>query len=269
MWLSVVYDWGLPIYPIFMSFSTVLFQIDFSPRFVIQVAFQPRALLYPALESNAERHLVVCWLCFSACASSVVSRALESILPPPCSLMRYNLCWFNSLQTASLIPHLLPSLHLVEPAEAQVLAGSEVSPSIVKISFEMNTSLVNCLLSVSTAAILLFGLSSSSATQETEQHLLTALASGTGLRYTLHLCLPNNLSLLVPNDLALCFQELDIWNIHSDSTQIPAVSCAWSTDQFYLRFLPQRDCHHSLYRDLNKSFYSHEYRKSYLMLIEK
>ena len=116
----------------------------------------------------------------------------------------------------SLIPHLLPSLHLVELAEAQVLAGSEVSPSIVKISLEMNTSLMNCLLSVSTVAILSFGLSSSSATQETErQHLLTSLASGTGLRYTLHLCLPNNLSLLVPYDLALCFQELDIWNIHS------------------------------------------------------
>ena len=147
----------------------------------------------------------------------------------------------------SLRPHLLPSLHLAKLAEAQDLAESKGSPSAVKIPFEINTSSMNCLSSVLTVAILSSGFSSSSATQEAEWPcLLTSLPSGTRLRCTLHLYLQNNQSLLASCDLALCFQETVIGNIHSDGTQMPAAACPWSTDQFYWRFLPQRDCHHSL-----------------------
>ena len=133
----------------------------------------------------------------------------------------------------SLLPYLLPSLHLAELAEAWDLAESKGSPSVVKTPFKINTSFMNCLPSVLMIAILSSGFSASSATQETEcQCLLTSLPSGTRLRCTLYLYLQNNPSLLVSCDLALCFQEPVIWNIHSDGTQMPAAACPRSTEQF-------------------------------------
>lgn len=104
--------------------------------------------------------------------------------------------------------------------------------------------------STSTVAIFSFSFSSFSAAQTIEQHLLTSLALGPDWEALWHLYLPKNLSLLVFSGLVLCFQDPDIWNIHSNCIQIPVSSllCLKHRSVLLKISIPKRLSLYSLYR---------------------
>lgn len=110
---------------------TALLQIAASRASVFQMAFQWRGVSSSLLAPNLEQYPIVCLNSSGRFTISAVSRAWQCIRPFPRSLMRYNLCWFNSSRIAicrfcfSWSPIPLPLLPLVVLAGAQVLAWSK------------------------------------------------------------------------------------------------------------------------------------------------
>lgn len=123
-WLSVVYDWCLLIFQMFINFTYCIFQKDFYPRFVIEMAFQQRGIstplyLYPA--SNVTQWLAWCACHLSGWPSTGTHPSFSLLTNEVWELLiqLFTNCHLSAL--LSLIPH-LPSQYLVELAEAPVLA---------------------------------------------------------------------------------------------------------------------------------------------------
>lgn len=135
----------------------VFFQIDFYPRFVIKMAFQQRGIstpsyVYPA--PNVPQWFAWCAYPLSGWPSTGTHPSFSLLTDEVWELIQlFTNCHLSAL--LSLILY-LPSRHLVELAEAPVLAQNKVFPLIVKISFETNTSLMNNLFNLSCSNIFIW-----------------------------------------------------------------------------------------------------------------
>lgn len=179
---------------------TALLQIEASRSSVFQMAFQWRGVSSSLLAPSLERYPVVC-LCSSGMFTvSPVSQALRRIRPFLCSLMRYNLCWFNSSRIA-ICPlcfswSLIPFLYCVRSSWQKLRCwhGAKTLINSRNLMWDSHSAQATDFFSISTATVIPFGFSSSATAQEiTLVHLLTSLAQALDEETPWHPYFPNNL----------------------------------------------------------------------------
>lgn len=146
---------------------TALLQIVASRASDFQMASQWRGVFSSLLAPSLEQYPVVCLNSSGRLSISVVSRAWQWIRPFLCSLMRYNLCWFNSSRIAicrlcfSQSP--IPCLYCIWLSwqELRCWHGAKTLISSRNFMWDSHSAQAVDFFSISTVTVIPFGFSSS------------------------------------------------------------------------------------------------------------